>query len=263
MATRATPGILPVTSTDARPREELREMFSEFARTGDQALRSELVEAHIGLAHHLARRFVYRGEPYDDLVQVGSMALIKAVDRFDPEREVEFTTFASKTILGELKRHFRDKGWAIRAPRRLQELYLQLNHSVASLSQELGRSPTIAELAADTGAPEEQVLEALEAGRSYRSTSLDSAGPDDDTLGSRLGVEAPEMTTVEWRATLDPHIRALPEREQTILRLRFASGLTQSEIASEIGISQMHVSRLLAHSLAILRQRCSEVEEGP
>ena len=262
MATRATTGILPVTSTDARPREELREMFSEFARSGDQALRSELVEAHIGLAHHLARRFVYRGEPYDDLVQVGSMALIKAVDRFDPEREVEFTTFASKTILGELKRHFRDKGWAIRAPRRLQELYLQLNHSVASLSQELGRSPTIAELAADTGAPEEHVLEALEAGRSYRSTSLDSAGPDDETLGSRLGVEAPEMTTVEWRATLEPHIRALPEREQTIIRLRFVSGLTQSEIASEIGISQMHVSRLLAHSLAILRQRCSEVEEG-
>jgi RNA polymerase sigma-B factor len=116
-------------------------MFIELARSGDLALRSELVEAHIGLAHHLARRFVYRGEPYDDLVQVGSMALIKAVDRFDPERGVEFTTFASKTILGELKRHFRDKGWAIRAPRRLQELYLQLNHSVATLSQELGRSP--------------------------------------------------------------------------------------------------------------------------
>src|SRR5580704_4478872 len=256
MATRATPGILPVTSTDARPREELREMFSEFARTGDQALRSELVEAHIGLAHHLARRFVYRGEPYDDLVQVGSMALIKAVDRFDPEREVEFTTFASKTILGELKRHFRDKGWAIRAPRRLQELYLQLNHSVASLSQELGRSPTIAELAADTGAPEEHVLEALEAGRSYRSTSLDSAGPDDDTLGSRLGVEAPEMGAVEWRATLAPHVQALPQREQDILRLRFVTGLTQSEIATRMGMSQMHVSRLLSHSLTTLRERC-------
>ena len=121
---------------------------------------------------------------------------------------MEFTTFASKTILGELKRHFRDKGWAIRAPRRLQELYLQLNHSVASLSQELGRSPTIAELAADTGAPEEQVLEALEAGQSYRSTSLDSAGPDDEGLGSRLGAEDREMGTVEWRATLEPHVQA-------------------------------------------------------
>src|SRR5665213_530684 len=193
-------------STDARPREELREMFAELARTGDARLRSQLIEAHVGLAEHLARRFVYRGEAYDDLVQVASIALIKAVDRFDPERGVEFTTFATKTILGELKRHFRDKGWAIRAPRRLQELYLQLNHSVAALSQELGRSPTIAELASDTGAPEEQVLEALEAGRSYRSTSLDSSGPDDETLGSRLGVEAEEMETVEWRATLEPHV---------------------------------------------------------
>ena len=250
-------------STRARPREELRELFTEFARSGDREIRARLVEAHVALAHHLARRFVYRGEPYDDLVQVGSLALIKAVDRFDPDRGVEFTTFASKTILGELKRHFRDKGWAIRAPRRLQELYLQLNQSVARLSQELGRSPTIAELAADTDTSEEQVLEALEAGRSYRSTSLESSGPDEDSVGSRLGAEAPEMGSVEWRATLEPHLQSLPEREQAILRLRFVAGLTQSEIASEIGISQMHVSRLLAHSLSTLRQRCSEVEERP
>ncbi len=248
---------------DARPREELKELFSEFGRTGDPGIRAQLVEAHIGLAHHLARKFVYRGEPYDDLVQVGSLALIKAVDRFDSGRGVEFTTFASKTILGELKRHFRDKGWAIRAPRRLQELYLQLNHSVAALSQELGRSPTIAELAADTGAPEEQVLEALEAGQSYRSTSLDNSGPDDDGLSSRLGAEEPEMGTVEWRAILEPHIRALPERQQTILRLRFGTGLTQSEIAAQLGISQMHVSRLLAQSLKILRQECDDVGERP
>ena len=238
-------------------------MFAELAHTGDQGIRSQLIEGHIGLAHHLAHKFVYRGEPYEDLVQVGSLALIKAVDRFDPDRGVEFTTFASKTILGELKRHFRDKGWAIRAPRRLQELYLQLNHSVASLSQELGRSPTIAELASDTGAPEEQVLEALEAGLSYRSTSLDSSGPDEEGLGSRLGVEEPDMGTVEWRVTLEPHVQALPEREQTILRLRFIAGLSQSEIASHMGISQMHVSRLLAHSLTTLRERCGEVVERP
>ncbi len=247
---------------DAVPRQALREKFSEFSRSRDAGLRAQLVEAHIGLAHHLARRFVYRGEPYDDLVQVGSLALIKAVDRFDPERGVEFTTFASKTILGELKRHFRDKGWAIRAPRRLQELYLQLNHSVASLSQELGRSPTIAEIAADTDAPEERVLEALEAGQSYRSTSLDSAGPDDEGLGSRLGADAPEMGSVEWRATLEPHVQALPEREQAILRLRFIVGLTQSEIATRMGISQMHVSRLLAHSLTTLRERCGDVVDA-
>jgi RNA polymerase sigma-B factor len=250
-------------STDARPREELRRMFAELARSGDSELRSELIEAHIGLAEHLARRFVYRGEAYDDLVQVASIALIKAVDRFDPDRGVEFTTFATKTILGELKRHFRDKGWAIRAPRRLQELYLHLNQSVASLSQELRRSPTIAELAADTGATQEQVLEALEAGQSYRSTSLDSAGPDDEGIGSRLGVEAEGMGVAEWRTMLEPYVQALPEREQTILRLRFVDGMTQSEIAAQIGLSQMHVSRLLVHSLATLRERFGEIEDEP
>src|SRR3984957_16794786 len=257
--TPRTPGVMR--AIDAVPREALREKFSEFSRSRDAGLRAQLVEAHIGLAHHLARRFVYRGEPYDDLVQVGSMALIKAVDRFDPDRGVEFTTFASKTILGELKRHFRDKGWAIRAPRRLQELYLELNQSVATLSQELGRSPTIAELAADTGASEEQVLEALEAGQSYRSTSLDSAGPDDEGLGSRLGVEAEGMGGAEWRTMPEPHIQALPEREQTILRLRFVDGLTQSEIAAQIGLSQMHVSRLLVHSLRTLRSSIGDIDD--
>ncbi len=248
-------------STEARPREELRLMFVELARTGDAGLRSELIEAHVGLAEHLARRFVYRGESYDDLVQVASIALIKAVDRFDPDRGVEFSTFATTTILGELKRHFRDKGWAIRAPRRLQELYLHLNQSVASLSQDLRRSPTIAELAADTGATEEQVLEALEAGQSYRSTSLDSAGPDDEALGSRLGVEAEGLGVAEWRTVLEPHLRALPQREQAILRLRFVDGLTQSEIATQIGLSQMHVSRLLVHSLTTLRESFGDLDE--
>ncbi len=236
-------------------------MFVELARTGDAGLRSELIEAHVALAEHLARRFVYRGESYDDLVQVASVALIKAVDRFDPDRGVEFSTFATTTILGELKRHFRDKGWAIRAPRRLQELYLHLNQSVASLSQELRRSPTIAELAADTGATEEQVLEALEAGQSYRSTSLDSAGPDEEGLGSRLGVEAEGMGVAEWRTVLEPHLRGLPEREQAILRLRFVDGLTQSEIATQIGLSQMHVSRLLVQSLKTLRESFGDLDE--
>jgi len=235
-------------------------MFVQLARDGDRELRAELIEAHLGLAEHLARRFVYRGESYDDLVQVASIALIKAVDRYDPARGVEFSTFATKTVLGEVKRHFRDKGWAIRAPRRLQELYLQLNHSVSALSQTLGRSPTIAELAADTGAGEEQVLEALEAGQSYRSMSLDGPGPDDEGLGARLGTEAEGLGVAEWRTVLEPHVQALPEREQTILRLRFIDGLTQSEIAARIGLSQMHVSRLLVRSLATLRARLGEVE---
>jgi RNA polymerase sigma-B factor len=246
-------------SAEARPRQELRQMFAQLAHTRDTGLRSELIEAHIGLAEHLARRFVYRGESYDDLVQVASIALIKAVDRFDPDRGVEFSTFATKTILGELKRHFRDKGWAIRAPRRLQELYLELNHSVATLSQTLGRPPTIAELASDTGASEEQVLEALEAGQSYRSSSLDSAGPEDEGLSARLGQDAEGMGVAEWRTVLEPHLQALPAREQTILRLRFVNGLTQSEIAAHIGLSQMHVSRLLVRSLATLRLRLGAV----
>ena len=247
-------------STDALPLEELREMFVELARNRDSSLRSQLIEAHLGLAEHLARRFVYRGEAYDDLVQVASLALIKAVDRFDPGRGVEFTTFATKTILGELKRHFRDKGWAIRAPRRLQELYLHLNQSVASLSQQLRRSPTIAELAADTGATEEQVLEALEAGQSYRSTSLDSGGPDDEGLEYKLGVEAAGLGVAEWRMILEPYVRELPDRDQMILKLRFVNGLTQSEIAARIGLSQMHVSRLLVQSLATLRKRIGALE---
>jgi RNA polymerase sigma-B factor len=247
-------------TADPGQREDLRQKFAELARHDDGGLREELIEAHIGLAEYLARRFVYRGESYDDLVQVASIALIKAVDRFDPDRGVEFTTFATKTILGELKRHFRDKGWAIRAPRRLQELFLHLNQSVATLSQQLQRSPTIAELAADTGVSEEQVLEALEAGQSYRSTSLDSAEPDEEGLGARLGVDDGEIGNAEWRAILEPHMQALPQREQTILRLRFVQGLPQSEIAARIGLSQMHVSRLLVRSLAMLRERLGELE---
>ncbi len=247
---------------EVRDRDELRAMFVRFSESRDEHLRASLIEAHIGLAEHLARRFTHRGEPYDDLVQVSSLGLIKAVDRFDPERGVEFTTYATKTILGELKRHFRDKGWAIRAPRRVQELYLHLGQAIGQLSQELGRSPTIRELALETGASEDDVIEALEAGQAYRSASLDSAGPDEEGLGSRLGVEDERFGDAEWRAVLGPHIELLTERDREILRLRFVDGLTQSEIASRIGISQMHVSRLLTRSLATLRHACAGAVEG-
>src|ERR1700731_2465175 len=152
---------------DAAHRDELREKFTRFAETRDSRLRDQLVGAPLGLAEYLARRFANRGEPLDDLVQVASLGLIKAVDRFDPDRGVEFSTYATHTIVGELKRHFRDKGWAVRAPRRMQELYLRLTTVVATLSQELGRSPTIAELANETQVSEEDVLEALEAGQAY------------------------------------------------------------------------------------------------
>jgi len=220
-------------------RDELRAKFVEFARTGDVAVRDELIAAHLGLAEYLARRFANRGEPLDDLVQVASLGLFKAVGRFDPEREVEFSTYATHTIVGELKRHFRDKGWAIRAPRRMQELYLRLG-----------------ELAREVEVSEEEVLEALEAGQAYRFASLDApAGGDSDgeTLGSRLGADDPELDDAERRATLSPMLSQLPAREQLILHLRFFEGLTQSEIATRLGISQMHVSRLLARSVAQLR----------
>src|SRR3982074_1188802 len=177
-------------SFDANQRSELRAKFVAFADTGDLGLRDELVAAHIGLAEYLARRFANRGEALDDLVQVGSLALIKAVDRFDPDRGVEFSTYATHTIVGELKRHFRDKGWAVRAPRRMQELYLPPTPVVATPSQELGRSPTIAELANETQVSEEDVLEALEAGQAYRFASLDAPAPgdeDNESLGAHMG----------------------------------------------------------------------------
>ncbi|MDP9074871.1 MAG: sigma-70 family RNA polymerase sigma factor, partial [Actinomycetota bacterium] len=176
-------------SVDPIQREELRAKFSQFAQSRDRAVRDELVEAHLGLAEYLARRFANRGEPVDDLVQVASMGLVKAVDRFDPERGVEFSTYATHTIVGELKRHFRDKGWAVRAPRRMQELYLRLTKVIGTLSQTLGHSPTIAELAAETKVSEEEVLEALEAGQAYRFASLDAPTGDGEThsFASHLG----------------------------------------------------------------------------
>jgi len=242
-------------SLEPNRRDELREQFIAYAQERDTALRDELVAAHLGLAEYLARRFANRGEPLDDLVQVASLGLIKAVDRFDPERGVEFSTYATHTIVGELKRHFRDKGWAIRAPRRMQELYLQLGKVVGTLSQELGHSPTIAELAAEVEVSEEEVLEALEAGQAYRSASLDApvGNEEGETLGAHLGEEDLSLADVESRATLSPLLAQLPPRERLILHLRFFEGLTQSEIATRLNISQMHVSRLLARSVSELR----------
>jgi RNA polymerase sigma-B factor len=235
-------------------RIELKAKLRQYAETHDQELRDELVERHLGLARHLAKRFVQRGEPYDDLVQVASIALIKAVDRFDPEMGVEFATYATKTILGELKRHFRDKGWAMRPPRRIQELYLELSQAVENLSQRLHRSPTIKELVDETGSSEEEVLEAIEAGQSYRTSSLDAAGPDDDNLEMRLGVESEDFDVAELRTALLPHLLPLSERDRSVLVLRFVYGLTQSEIAKQLGVSQMQVSRLLSKSLKTLRE---------
>ncbi|HEX2192376.1 MAG TPA: RNA polymerase sigma factor SigF [Acidimicrobiales bacterium] len=240
---------------DADERDDLRRKFRDYADTKDPGLREELVTAHIGLAEYLARRFTNRGEPLDDLVQVASLGLLKAVDRFDPERGLEFSTYATPTIVGELKRHFRDKGWAVRVPRRVQELHLRLGSVVSVLSQELGRSPTIGEIAQAASVSEEDVLEAIEAGHAYRFTSLDApSGSDDEgTLATQLGEDDQALIDSEHRVALSPLIARFPPRERTILHLRFFEGLTQSEIAGRLGISQMHVSRLLARSLAQLR----------
>jgi RNA polymerase sigma-B factor len=242
-------------------RAEVRQLFLEYldAPEHDRArLRERLVDQYIGLVEFLARRFRNRGEPLEDLVQVGTIGLLKAIERFDLEREVEFSTYATPTIVGELKRHFRDKGWAVRVPRRLQELHLELTKIVSTLGQELGRSPTVAEIAKAAGTSQENVLEGLEIAQAYNFTSLDAPIDSDDagstSFADQLGSEDDQLLNLEYRAALAPEMAKLPERERRILYLRFFKGMTQSEIAHRLGISQMHVSRLLNRTLMRLRE---------
>lgn len=239
---------------DAGKPQTSRESWVRFAVSRDPSLRDQLVTENLGLARRLAHRFAHRGQSYDDLAQVASMALIKAVDRYDPERNVNFSTFATGTIIGELKRHFRDRGWSVRAPRRIQELYLELGTTIESLGHGLGRSPMVSELAKATGASEEAIVEAIEAGQGYQSASLDAPGAGGATLGESLATEDAAVTLVDERSVLEPALASLPARNRVIMRLRFIDGLSQSEIASHVGISQMHVSRLLATSLVQLRE---------
>lgn len=238
-------------------RAQSQDLFERLASDqDDRAARDQLVTLHLPLVEHLARRFRNRGEPHDDLVQVGTIGLIKAIDRFEPERGVEFSTYATPTIVGEIKRHFRDKGWAIRVPRRLQELSLQLTTATAELSQQLGRAPTVAELAQHLGLGEEQVLEGLESANAYSTVPLEAGtgtGEDSPTLMDTFGEDDEALEGVEYREALKPLLAALPSRERHILMLRFFRNMTQSEIAAEIGISQMHVSRLLSRTLIQLR----------
>jgi len=242
----------------AYSRDDTKELFAELHKTGDPEIRETLARLHLPLVEYLAKRFTERGESLDDLVQVGSVGLLKAIDRFDLERGVEFSTYATPTIVGELKRYFRDKGWAVRVPRRLQELSLRLNQIVATLTQELGRSPTVAEIAKRAEVDTDEVLEALESGQAYSAMSLDvptnSEEEDSPLRSDRLGAEDPALENLEYLASLQPLISQLPEREQTILYLRFFQGMTQSRIAERVGISQMHVSRLLTRTLGFLRE---------
>jgi RNA polymerase sigma-B factor len=243
-------------------RTQARELFERLAvlPVGDPErvrIRSTLVEMHLPLVEYLARRFRNRGEWLDDLTQVATIGLIKSIDRFDLERGVEFSTYATPTIVGEIKRHFRDKGWAVRVPRRLQELKLSLTKAIGELAQREGRAPTVSELAAHLQMSEEEVLEGLESANAYSTVSLDAPDSGDEdapAVADSLGMIDDALEGVEYRESLKPLLERLPPREKRILLLRFFGNMTQSQIAAELGISQMHVSRLLARTLAQLRE---------
>ncbi|MBB2947263.1 RNA polymerase sigma-B factor [Actinoplanes lutulentus] len=219
-------------------------------------LRDRAIEAWLPLARHLANRYANRGEPRDDLHQVAMMGLIKAVDRFDADRGIDFAGFAIPTIIGELKRHFRDKTWSIRVPRRLQELRLAITGANNALSHTLGRSPTVADIATHLGISEDEVIEGLEGARAYNATSLSTPISESGAeLGDTLGGDDAGYEQAELRIALGPAMASLDEREQKIVSLRFYGNLTQSQIAEQIGISQMHVSRLLTKALTKLRRQ--------
>jgi len=222
--------------------------------------RERLVRDHLSLAEQIARRFSNRGESREDLAQVAAVALVKAADAFDASMGYDFAAFATRTIVGELKHHFRDKGWAVRAPRRVQELYLEMNAAVAELTQQLGRSPTVREIAAACERSEPDILAAIEAGQGYRATSLDARGEHGRTLLERVEGTQAAAGLHDQLAELSPHLDRLSLREQSILRLRFVEELTQSEIAERLGISQMHVSRLLRSAIDTLRAAYAEGE---
>ena len=225
------------------------------------AVRARAIEAWLPLARHLAQRFHGRGEPLDDLTQIATVGLIKAIDRFDPEYGNDFAAYAVPTIVGEIKRHFRDRTWDIRVPRRLQELKLDINEATATLSQRLGRSPTVTDLAGYLKRSEDDIIEGLEGARAYNAVSLQTlvgAGIDGTELGDLFGVDDPELALAEFRASLGPALDALSPREQQIVILRFFGNLTQTQIAQRVGISQMHVSRMLARSLATLRTQLTQ-----
>jgi RNA polymerase sigma-B factor len=227
----------------------------------DPEARDELVRLHYPLAKYLGRRFAGRGEPVEDLIQVASLGLIKAIDRFDSQRGVKFTTYATATIVGELKRHFRDKGWALSVPRRLKEIGLEVSNIVSTLCQELGRSPTVREIAQQTGLTEDEVVEAMDAVHAYSTGSLDIPGDHEMTEKlARLGSNDESIEVLEAWASLAPAIKTLPNRERHILYLRFFKGLTQMQIAEELGMSQMHVSRLLSRTLQVVRDTANPDE---
>src|SRR5215211_5664862 len=256
------PPAYPSSEERAARAQEDRRLLTRYHNGGDPAAREQLVQRFLPLARQLARRYQRGGEQLDDLVQVASLGLLKAIDRFDPARETAFSSFAVPTILGELKRHFRDKGWAVRVPRDLQELAVKVDRVADDMSRELGRAPTPTEISERIGATLEQVLEAREASAAYRAVSLDRPRTVDeeegDSYAAAVGTEDPGFRLAEAYATVERLMRVLSDREREVLRLRFEEDLTQSEIGARVGVSQMHVSRLIRQSVARLR----DVAEG-
>lgn len=241
----------------SRPEGEITDLFR---RLPDPAAREELAKEFLPLAEYFARRFSGRGEPVDDLTQTASLGLLNAIDRFDPERGVPFSTYAAATIVGELKRHFRDRGWALRVPRNVQETAILVNRTVSTMWQDLGRAPTVAEIASTADIGEDDVLQALDALQAYTTDSLDApTGDATSTAAESIGSEDRGFEVSEEWLSVAPALRDLPERERRILYLRFFEGRTQTEIADELGISQMHVSRLVSQSLEKLREKTEGV----
>jgi RNA polymerase sigma-B factor len=239
----------------ARARED-RRLLERYHRDRDVAAREALVERFLPLARQLARRYQRGSEPLDDLIQVASLGLLKAIDRFEPDRSTAFSSFAVPTILGELKRHFRDRGWSVRVPRDLQEMSVRVEKVSDTMARQLGRAPTPAEIAEEIGITTERVLEAREAAGAYRAVSLDrprDEGDEGEGIAETFGVEDPGFGLAEDAATVERLMSVLSDREREVLRLRFAEDLTQSEIGARVGVSQMHVSRLIRQALARLR----------
>ena len=241
------------------PAEVDRGLLRRYHELGDQSAREALVERHLPLVRSLARRYAGRGESLEDIEQVGAIGLIKAIDRYELSREVALTTYATPNVVGEIKRHFRDRGWAIRIPRALQELNVKMSGAIDRLTAQLGRSPTIAELARELDATPEQVLEAMEAGSAYSPVSLSASPNSEDELDLMevIGDEDEEFERTDERTSLEPSLHSLPDREREILRMRFDDGLTQTQIAERVGLSQMHVSRLICKSIEQMRSSLS------
>jgi RNA polymerase sigma-B factor len=261
---RSRPGGLSVVAVDRATRAEELARFRAYRDSGDQDARNALVEEFRWVAVHCARRFADRGEPLDDLVQVAQLGVLKAVTRFDPDMGVSFVSFALPTVLGELRRYFRDATWSVRVPRRIKDLHVEVGSSIEFLTGELGRPPRPDQLAGHLGVDVQDILEALDAGSAYRTTPLASSGErgDDEPVGLVLGLEDVELGRSDDRQMVRRLLAELPDRERTILELRFANGLSQSEIADRVGVSQVHVSRLLRKSLRLLQERLASEGEG-